>query len=165
MINSAANASFEKTARNLNKVASDEYKIILLQSYLNGSIILGTVIFFINLFVAIQKQDLMMGILSSALFLVLFIITFTKSILFAIKGIALSGLFIAVGVMSILSSGINANAVIYFFVAILLLGVLLPGSWWIAGFIFEGLLISIFGLFIQYGVIELSEFFVINNTI
>ncbi len=165
MINTTPITSLETSDNNINEVLNDEDKNLLLQSFLNGSIILGTVIFFINLFIAIQKQDLDMGLLSFALFLTLFIITFTKNIHFSIKSISLSSLFIAVGVMSILSSGINANAVIYFFVAILLLGILMPGSWWIAGFIFEGLLISIFGLFIQYGVIQLSSFFVINNTI
>ncbi len=144
---------------------SDENKNILLQNFLNGALILGTVIFFINLFIAIQKNDLMMGVLTSALFIVMFIVTFTKNIRFSIRSIVLSNLFIAVGIMSILSTGINANAVLYFFVAILLLGVLLPGSWWIAGFIFEGVIISVFGLFIQYGIIQLNSFFVINNTI
>ena len=145
--------------------AIDENKNILLQSFMNGSIILGTVMFFINLFIAIQKNDLIMGLLTTALFIVLFIITFTRTIRFNIRSILLSFIFIAVGVISILSTGINANAVIYFFVAILLLGVLLPGSWWIAGFIFEGVIISIFGLFIQYGIVELNSFFVLNNTI
>jgi len=165
MTSSSLSNSTQKLPANQDQNWADENKNVMLQNFLNGSVILGTVIFFINLFIAIQKNDLMMGILTSALFIVLFIITFTKSIRFTIRSIVLSNLFIAVGVMSILSTGINANAVLYFFVAILLLGVLLPGSWWIAGFIFEGVIISIFGLFIQYGIVQLNSFFVINNTI
>ncbi len=143
----------------------DDLKHQLLQNYLSGAVILGTTIFFINLFIAIQKKDLAIGVLTSLLFLILFIITFTKNIRDFIKSLLLASLFVAVGVMSIISTGISANSVIYFFTAILLLGILLPGSWWVAGLIFEGILISAIGLFIQYGVIQLNSFFIINNSL
>jgi GAF domain-containing protein len=143
----------------------DDLKVALLQNYLSGSIILGTVIFFINLFMAIQRNDLALGGLTFLLFLVLFVITFTRSIHYSIKSILLASLYIAVGVMSIISTGINANSVIYFFTAILLLGLLLPGYWWVFGLVFEGLLISVFGLFIQYGLIQLNTFFSLNNSL
>jgi GAF domain-containing protein len=165
MNQSAPNSEASKFPQRPGWQENDEIKHRLLQNYLSGAIILGTTIFFINLFIAIQKKDLAIGVLTSLLFLILFIITFTKNIRDYIKSLLLSSLFIAVGVMSIISTGISANSVIYFFTAILLLGILLPGSWWIAGLIFEGVTISAIGLFIQYDIIQLNSFFIINNSL
>jgi len=155
----------QKPSTSDHQVGFDEFKSTLLQNYLSGSIILGTAIFFINLFIAIQQRDLTVGILSSLLFLVLFVITFTKSIRFSIRSILLASLYIAVGVISLISSGINANGILYFFISILLLGILLPGSAWIFGLIFEGLLVSLLGLFIQFDIIQLNTFFTTANTL
>ncbi len=155
----------QKNPSSDQQVGFDELKSTLLQNYLSGSIILGTAIFFINLFIAIQQKDLAVGILSSLLFLILFIITFTKSIRFSIRSILLASLYIAVGVISLISSGINANAILYFFISILLLGILLPGTAWIFGLIFEGLLVSLLGFFIQFDIIQLNTFFTTSNTL
>ena len=155
----------QKLSRSGHQVGFDENKSTLLQNYLSGSIILGTAIFFINLFIAIQQKDLTVGILSSLLFLILFVITFTRSIRFSIRSILLASLYIAVGVISLISSGINANAILYFFISILLLGILLPGSAWIFGLIFEGLLVSLLGFFIQFDIIQLDTFFATANTL
>jgi len=153
------------SSRNFLQNLPDDFKTTLLQNYLSGSIILGTVVFFINLYMALQKKDLLLGILTALLFLVLFIITFTKSIRFVIRSILLSILYISVGVISIISTGINANAVLYFFVSILLLGVLVSGPWWIVSLIVEGLLISVIGLFSQIGIIKLNSFFSSTNSL
>lgn len=136
----------------------DELKTILLQNYLNGSIILGTVVFFISLFVSIQKQDYITAVLVIIIFLILFIITFVRSIATNIRAVTLAFLYIATGVLNILSLGINANAILYFFTSILLLGILLRGLWWVAGLIFEGILISVMGLLIQFNWIQLESF-------
>lgn len=149
----------------VQREAPDEFKSALLQNFLNGSIVLGTAVFFINLFMAIQRKDLVIGLLSSLLFLILFVITFTRSIRFVIRSILLASLFTAVGLMSLISTGINANSVLYFFISILLLGLLMPGSWWVFGLITEGLLISLIGLLIQFGIIELSSFFSSSNSL
>lgn len=164
---STLDSTSEKTlnSRNLLQELPDDFKLTLLQNYLSGSIILGTVVFFLNLFMALQNKDLLLGILSSLLFLVLFVITFTKSIRFSVRSILLSILYISVGVISIISTGINANAVLYFFVSILLLGILVSGPAWIVGLIVEGLLISVIGLFSQIGVIELNSFFSTANSL
>jgi len=153
------------SSRNFLQNLPDDFKTTLLQNYLSGSIILGTVVFFINLYMALQKKDLLLGVLTALLFLVLFIITFTKSIRFIIRSILLSILYISVGVISIISTGINANAVLYFFVSILLLGVLVSGPWWIVSLIVEGLLISVIGLFSQIGIIKLNSFFSSTNSL
>jgi GAF domain-containing protein len=77
----------------------------------------------------------------------------------------LAFLYIAAGVLSILSSGINSNAILFFFTSILLLGILLRGLWWVAGLIFEAILISVMGLFIQFNWIQLDTFFRSSNSI
>ncbi len=143
----------------------DELKTILLQNYLSGSIILGTVVFFISLFVSIQKQDYLTAILVSIVFLILFIITFVRSIDTNIRSITLAFLYIATGVLSILSSGINGNAILYFFTSILLLGIMLRGLWWVAGLVFEGVLITVMGLLIQLNWIQLDTYFRTSNSI
>ncbi len=143
----------------------DELKTILLQNYLSGSIILGTVVFFISLFVSIQKQDYLTAILVSIVFIILFIITFVRSIDTNIRSITLAFLYIATGVLSILSSGINGNAILYFFTSILLLGIMLRGLWWVAGLVFEGVLITIMGLLIQFNWIQLDTYFRTSTSI
>jgi putative methionine-R-sulfoxide reductase with GAF domain len=134
----------------------DDLKTILLQNYLSGSIILGTVVFFISLFIAIQKQDYITAIFVTIIFLILFIITFVRRINTNIRTVTLAFIYIATGVLSILSYGINSNAILYFFTSILLLGILLRGLWWVGGIIFEGILISLMGLFIQFNWIQLD---------
>jgi GAF domain-containing protein len=134
----------------------NDLKTILLQNYLSGSIILGTVVFFISLFIAIQKQDYITAVFVTIIFLILFIITFVRSINTNIRSVTLAFLYIATGVLSILSSGINSNAILYFFTSVLLLGILLRGLWWVAGLIFEGILISIMGILIQFNWIQLD---------
>jgi GAF domain-containing protein len=143
----------------------DDLKITLLQNYLSGSIILGTIVFFINLFVAIQTQNYFSAILVSLLFVFLFVITFVRRIHPFIRSLILSILYIGAGILSIVSTGINANAVLYFFISILLLGILLPRLWWVAGLIFEGILISLIGLFIQIKWIQLNPFFASSNSL
>ena len=143
----------------------DDLKTILLQNYLSGSIILGTVVFFISLFIAIQKQDYITAIFVTIIFLILFIITFVRRIKTNIRSVTLAFLYIAAGVLSILSSGINSNAILFFFTSILLLGILLRGLWWVAGLIFEAILISVMGLFIQFNWIQLDTFFRSSNSI
>jgi len=143
----------------------DDLKTILLQNYLSGSIILGTVVFFISLFIAIQKQDYITAIFVTIIFLILFIITFVRRIKTNIRSVTLAFLYIATGVLSILSSGINSNAILFFFTSILLLGILLRGLWWVAGLIFEAILISVMGLFIQFNWIQLDTFFRSSNSI
>lgn len=134
----------------------NDLKTILLQNYLSGSIILGTVVFFISLFIAIQKQDYITAVFVTIIFLILFIITFVRSINTNIRSVTLAFLYIATGVLSILSSGINSNAILYFFTSVLLLGILLRGLWWVAGLVFEGILISVMGILIQFNWIQLD---------
>lgn len=165
MSNMSSLLEIENRPKIILEKISDEFKNSLLQNYLSGSIILGTVVFFINLFMSLQKKDLLLGVLSAVLFLVLFIITFTKAIRYGIRSGLLSILYIAVGVFSVISTGINANAVLYFFVSILLLGILLTGSWWVIALILEGLLISIIGLFNQLGVIQQYNYFNTSSTL
>lgn len=143
----------------------DDLRTILLQNYLSGSIILGTVVFFISLFIAIQKQDYITAIFVTIIFLILFIITFVRRINTNIRTVTLAFLYIATGVLSILSSGINSNAILYFFTSILLLGILLRGLWWVAGLIFEGILISAMGLLIQFNWIQLDTLFRSSSSI
>jgi GAF domain-containing protein len=148
-----------------SKHSIDELKTILLQNYLSGSIILGTVVFFISLFISIQKQDYVTAIFVTMLFLILFIITFVRRINTYIRSVTLAFLYIGTGVLSILSTGINSNAILYFFTSILLLGILLRGLWWVAGLALEGILIAAIGLFIQFNWIQLDTLFRTSNSI
>ena len=161
--NPATEASFSRVDGSKHSI--DELKTILLQNYLSGSIILGTVVFFISLFISIQKQDYVTAIFVTMLFLILFIITFVRRINTIIRSVTLAFLYIGTGVLSILSTGINSNAILYFFTSILLLGILLRGLWWVAGLALEGILIAAIGLFIQFNWIQLDTFFRTSNSI
>ena len=161
--NPATEASFSRV--DVSKHSIDELKTILLQNYLSGSIILGTVVFFISLFISIQKQDYVTAMFVTILFLILFIITFVRRINTNIRTVTLAFLYIGTGVLSILSTGINSNAILYFFTSILLLGILLRGLWWVAGLALEGILIAAIGLFIQFNWIQLDTLFRTSNSI
>lgn len=165
MIRSTPSNEATITRSEVSHHSIDEFKNLLLQNYLSGSIILGTVVFFISLFISIQKQDYVTAVLVTIIFLILFIITFVRSINTNIRTITLAFLYIATGVLSILSSGINSNAILYFFTSILLLGIMLRGLWWVAGLIFEGILISVMGLLIQFNWIQLDTIFRATNPI
>jgi GAF domain-containing protein len=143
----------------------DSMRSTLLQNYLNGTLILGAFVFFIRLYIAIQVRDYASALAVTILFISLFAITFLHKIQPTIRIVLLSLLFLISGVISLVSGGINANSILYFFVSILVLGVLLQRNWWILGLVIEGLIIASLGILIQINLIKLDSFFNLQNSL
>ncbi len=132
----------------------DKLRIELIQNYLNGSLILGTILFFINLYISVQQNDAFSAITTVILFGLLFAITFLRRIEPGLRTFLLSLTFFGTGVFSLLSSGLNANGMLYFFIAVLVLGLLGTRSWWITGLVFSGITTLVIGILIQSNVIR-----------
>lgn len=135
-----------------------------LQNIANGSLILATILFFINLFVAIQLSNLVMGIVVFALYACCFFAAFMQSFPLKLRAWLLSATFFGTGILSIISQGINANGVLYFFTCILLLAVLMDNREWIWGIIGSAIALSILGILIGYNVIHQGIFVVQSNS-
>jgi GAF domain-containing protein len=151
----------------LNAIEQDEESMrsILLQNYLNGSLILGTIVFFVNLYFSIQNKNILSSALILLLFGALFLITFMQSWPSTTRSILLITIVFLTGVLSLVFSGLNANALLYFFLSVLLIGILLNGSWWFLGLFTSGITISLIGVFIQLGIIRQGIFQVVNNSL
>lgn len=143
----------------------DSLKSELIQNYLNGNLILGTILFFINLFISVQQNDAVSAIATVILFGLLFLITFLRKIDSMLRTLLLSLVFFGTGVFSLLSSGLNANGMLYFFIAVLVLGLLGYRSWWITGLVFSGITTLLIGTLIQTNVIRHGISVVDTNSI
>lgn len=143
----------------------DSLKSELIQNYLNGSLILGTIIFFINLFISVQQNDVVSAIATVILFGVLFSITFLRRIDSVLRTLLLSLTFFGTGIFSLLSSGLNANGMLYFFIAVLVLGLLGSRSWWITGLVLSGITTLLIGILIQTNLIRHGISVVETNSI
>jgi len=140
-------------------------KLDLLQNYLNGSLILGTILFFVNLFISLQKGSIFSSLLTLLLFALLFVITFVHKIDPKIRTILLCIDYFGAGIFSLLTEGLVANGVLYLFMAVLILGLLGPRLWWTLGLVAAGLTTITIGVLIQTGIIHNGLFLIENNSL
>ena len=128
-----------------------------LQSLANGSLILATILFFINLYVAIQQQNLLSCILILLLYLLTFLATFMQSFSIPLRISMLAGAFWGTGVLSLLSQGLNANGILYFFTFVLLLAVLFDKNEWFWGLVVSAVTLTVCAILIGSGILRQNE--------
>jgi hypothetical protein len=143
----------------------EKFRTILLQNYLNGSLILGTILLFINLYYSVQSKNIAISAILFILFGILFLATFLRSLPPTLRIVLLVFDFYATGCFSLISSGLNSNAILYFFIAVIFLGILMKGSWWIAGLLVFGLTISLIGVLINLNFIRHGIYLENNNSL
>jgi len=102
-----------------------------LQQLANGSLILATVLLFLNLFAALQAQNYLSGGIVFVLFLLTFIAAFLRSAGKNLRAWLLILAFMGTGIASEMTQGINANGILYFFCAVLITALLLPKNRWV----------------------------------
>ncbi|MBA4375461.1 MAG: hypothetical protein C0401_04710 [Anaerolinea sp.] len=143
----------------------ENFRSTLLQNYLNGSLILGTIVFFINLYFSIQNKNVLFSAVILILFGILFMDTFMQSWSQTLRILLLVFVIFSTGVLGLVITGLNANAVLFFFLAVLLIGVLITGNWWAIGLLISGISVSLIGVLIQLGIIRQGVFQTENNSL
>lgn len=129
----------------------------LLQNLLNGSLILGTVLFFLNMYSALQETNYfaVAGVLVA--YAILFIITFARMLPFTLRVDLLAASYYLVGTFSLIASGVSAGNLIYFFIAVLVVALLLEKNFWIIPFTIVTLTITLVGYFSYFSNINSQE--------
>lgn len=124
------------------------------QNLANGSLILATILLFINLFVSIQNQNLAAGLIIILLYLLSFLATFMQSFDLRLRISLLAGVYWGAGVLSILSQGLNANGILYFFTFILILALMFDRSQWLWGLSISAVTLTVCAVLLGYGFIQ-----------
>lgn len=138
---------------------------VLLQNLLNGSLILGTVIFFINLYNASQTNNFLSLVSIVLLFGVLFIITFVRILPYRLRVYLLATIFFLIGALSLVQTGLNSSSFLYFFISVLIVGLLLEKRFWIIPIVLIALTVSVIGFLIYTEIIRSGSFVVSANSI
>lgn len=138
---------------------------VLLQNFLNGSLILGTILFFSNMYTALQNEDYYSVALILIAFGLVFLMTFARMLPYQIRVGFLTLAYYTVGVISLLQSGVNANALLYFLIAVLIFGILEEKSYWAILVVLVALTVSIFSYLIQTELIKVSSPLVSVNSV
>ncbi len=107
-----------------------------LQQIANGSLILATVLLFLNLFSALQSRNLISGSAVIILFVLTFIAAFVRSLSAGLRTWILIVAFVGTGILSEMIQGLGANGILYFFTAVVVAALLLPSRrwFWVFGF-------------------------------
>lgn len=140
-------------------------RTLLLQNFLNGSLILATILFFINLYNAIETLNYFKAGIVIAAYSSVFLITFVRTIPYHARVSVLSAGYFIVGFVSLIQSGLNANGLLYFLAAIIIIAILEPGRLWLFPASVIAVSISILGFLINQGIINAGDFIVEKNSI
>lgn len=101
-----------------------------LQQIANGSLILATLLLFLNLFSAIQSQNIISASIVLLLFLLTFFATFLRSFSHNLRAWLLVIAFLGTGIGSGITQGLSANSILYFFCAVVISALLHPRNRW-----------------------------------
>lgn len=137
----------------------------LLQNILNGSLILGTILFFINLYGAIENLNYFRVVSIVVAYSLTFLVTLVKSIPYHVRVSLVSAGYLLVGMVSMLQSGINGNSLLYFLICILIIAILEPKLYWVFPMAVIAVIVSILGFLINRGVIITGTFIVESNSL
>lgn len=137
----------------------------LLQNILNGSLILGTVLFFLNAYSAIQTTNYAAVAGVVLVYAILFIITFARMLPYRIRVYLLSASYFLVGSIGLVQSGITSSSLIYFFISVLITGLLLEKRQWIIPFSIIILSITSIGFLINFSIIKITSPIFTTNAI
>ncbi|MHC1741218.1 MAG: GAF domain-containing protein [Anaerolineaceae bacterium] len=138
----------------LHKTNSD--KEALLQNILNGSLILGTILFFLNIYNAFQRNDYVSVGLIFAAYSIIFLVTFWRMIPFQIRVGALTLAYFLAGVMSLIQSGVNANALLYFLISVIILAILEEKNYWLVLVAASALVVSLISYLFQTEIVVIG---------
>lgn len=139
-------------------------KNVLLQNLLNGSLILATILFFINLYNALQIMDFFAAAVVMAAYASVFLITFVRTLPYHARVWILATGYFAIGFVSLVQSGMNANGLLFFLISVMIIGILEPKRYWLFPVSVIAVSISILGFLIQSGIINTGKFIVSNNS-
>jgi len=139
-------------------------KKTLLQNLLNGSLILATILFFINLYGAIQSMDFFAAAVVMAAYASVFLITFVRTLPYHARVWILASGYFIIGFVSLVQSGMNANGLLYFLISVMIIGILERKRYWIFPVAIIAVSISILGFLIQSGIINTGKFIISNNS-
>ncbi len=137
----------------------------LVQNYLSGALILGTTLFFIGLYQATRDENVFGTIVLLVLFGALFMTSFMSRWPTTIRSTVLVSLAFSAGCYSVATNGLNGNGILFFFLTVLLLGILIDGYWWLVGLITSALALSLIGVLIQSGILHQGVFVIENNSL
>jgi GAF domain-containing protein len=157
--------SFDQTAAQPEPKELVEAKNLLLQNILNGSLILATILFFINLYGAIQSLDYFRAVAIVVAFALMFLVTLVKSLPYHVRVSLVSAGYLIVGLISLIQSGLNANGLLYFLISVLIIAILEQKMFWIFPISAIAVIISILGFLIDRGVVNTGDFVVESNTV
>ncbi len=129
----------------------------LLQNVLNGSLILGTVLFFLNTYSAIQSANYLALVGVILVYAILFIITFARMLPYRLRVLLLSASYFIVGSIGLLQAGINSSSLIYYFISVLIVGLMLEKRAWIIPFSLIVVTITLIGFLINFSIIKVSQ--------
>jgi len=138
---------------------------VLLQNLLNGTLILSTILLFLNLFNSIQKNQYTTAAFIVLAYGIIFLITFARMIPYIFRVDFLAVVYFILGVFSFIQSGINANGLLYFAISSVVLALLGRKYSWIISVAFSAVAVSILAYLIQSGIIETGSSLVAFNTV
>ena len=128
----------------------------LLQNLLNGSLILGTVLFFLNMYTSIQAANYFSVVGVVIAYAILFIITFARMLPYRVRVYLLAASYFLVGTLSLINSGVSAGNLISFFISVLVVALLLEKNFWIIPFSVATLTITLVGFFSYFSIINIK---------
>lgn len=137
----------------------------LIQNYLSGALILGTILFFISLYQATRDENVLGMIVLLILFGALFMVAFMSRWPSTVRAVVLAVLAFSSGSYSVVTTGLTGNGILFFFLSVLLLGILIEGYWWLVGLVASTLALSLIGVLIQSGLVNQNSFFLENNSL
>jgi len=137
----------------------------LLQNLLNGSLILGTILFFLNMYAAFSKADYISIVFVFITYAILFLMTFARMLPYHIRANSLALAYYLMGVVSVVQSGVNANGLLYFLICVLIVGLLEEGYYWGIPIAVIAVTVSLLGYSIQIGLVEQSGSLLTSSTI
>ena len=155
------NTTAENSSRKQISVASES----LLQNLLNGSLILGTVLFFLNMYSAIQASDYLYIGLMFVAYDVIFMVTFARMLPYHLRANCLAAAYYFIGVISMVQTGLNANALLFFLFAVLIIGILEEKNYWVIPMGITALTVSALTYLFQLGILHSSSTLVTSNSV
>lgn len=158
------NPDQKETTTNQNQHVSD-FRSSLLQNFLTGSVILGTVLFIVCLYVFVQTQNVTGVVLSIIVFTLLFCATFLTRLHSQIRVVTLYNVFLITGLLSFYFSGLNANGLIFLFISVLIIGIFGKRSQWVASVVITGVSSLLIGSLIQNRLVNNGNFTIEQNTL
>jgi GAF domain-containing protein len=157
--------SFDQTIEQPESKELIAEKNLLLQNILNGSLILATILFFINLYGAIQSLNYFRVVVIVIAYSLMFLITLVRNIPYHVRVSMISVGYLTVGLVSMIQSGLNANSLLYFLISVLIIAILESGYFWIFPLSTIAVVISIIGYLINRGVINTGDFIIESNSL